>query len=320
MVPKKILVVKNDKIGDMVMTSGIFRELRNNFPLAEIIVVTSKANKPLIERNKNISKIFVLDYSPRKIRDFKEYLSMMKKLRREKIDLSLEMRGSFFNILFLHFFSRIKKSVGFGNSFFGRILLNKSWKKERDKTHSMEVRREILEKGGEIKVNEIWPQIVTNKEDLENVNAIIKKNNLRDFICLIPDASNEIRQWPLERFDKVIKFIHKKFPQYSLVITGVNKKKINFLHRRNPFTKKISIKNLREVYLFFKKSEMVLCQDGGAMHLAWAGKNNLVALVPEYLFNWIRPLGKNSHTISKKNIKDISVRDVKKEITSTLAP
>ena len=54
---KKILVLKNDKIGDMIVSSGFLREIRKAYPKAEITLIASEANKNLIEKSGYYDKI-----------------------------------------------------------------------------------------------------------------------------------------------------------------------------------------------------------------------------------------------------------------------
>ena len=97
---RRILVIKNDKIGDMVLSTGTFRELKRNFPKAGITVIASKSNKQIIEKNKNIDKIIVLDYPPRGYKGILNYFKLSKELKKENYDVGIDLRGSIINIFF----------------------------------------------------------------------------------------------------------------------------------------------------------------------------------------------------------------------------
>ena len=57
--PKKILVIRNDHIGDLILSSCVFRELRIAFPKERICVVASNSNNAIIEKNEQIDEIFI---------------------------------------------------------------------------------------------------------------------------------------------------------------------------------------------------------------------------------------------------------------------
>src|SRR3989344_9534756 len=58
---KKILVIRLDHAGDMLMTTPVFRALKKEFPNAELCVLCRPFVKSLIENNKNVSQIFTLE-------------------------------------------------------------------------------------------------------------------------------------------------------------------------------------------------------------------------------------------------------------------
>ena len=48
---KRVLILKYDRIGDMVVTTPIFRELKNAYPNISISVLASEENKDVIRYN-----------------------------------------------------------------------------------------------------------------------------------------------------------------------------------------------------------------------------------------------------------------------------
>jgi len=60
---KKILIIRNDKIGDLITTTSVFREIKKKIPKSEITVIVSKENKQVIEKNKYVDKLIVMNSS-----------------------------------------------------------------------------------------------------------------------------------------------------------------------------------------------------------------------------------------------------------------
>ena len=83
---KKILFLRHDnKLGDMIVSTVFYKNLKNLLPKAEIHVVSGPATKVIIENNKNISAIY-----PYK----KGWLSALKlglKLRKKNFDLVIDI-------------------------------------------------------------------------------------------------------------------------------------------------------------------------------------------------------------------------------------
>jgi ADP-heptose:LPS heptosyltransferase len=61
---KTILILRYDRIGDMVVTTPLFSSLRNGFPKARIIVLASPTNASVIVNNPDVDEIIIF---PKKI-------------------------------------------------------------------------------------------------------------------------------------------------------------------------------------------------------------------------------------------------------------
>lgn len=307
---KKILIIRNDNIGDIVTSSGLIKEIKCNFRKAHITFVASPLNKPLVEKNPNVDKLITLKSSPRRFSDFIRYLKAMIKIRKGKYDLSIDFRGGFFGIFFLSFLPSIKYRIGFANQSIGTPLLHEVWPKEKETSNSAILRRNLLNKSLGLKIKNYWPDIVTDKEDKIALFNLLKKYKLKNFICVAPDAFLEFKQWSIENFDILIKNISKKYPSHKIVLVGSNREKIKYLKKRNPQVITLINENLRVIYLLFKKASATIAHDGGPMHMAWAGNAKLIALLEKTLpFEWVKPLGENSRYIHK-DIKKISVKEI----------
>jgi len=314
---KKIILIRNDKIGDMVVSSNVITALKTRFPDAKIDIVTSKENKALVEENKKINKIYVLNYSPRTPNEFSSYFKLSKQIKKEKYDLGVAIRGSFFNIFFLLFLGNVKYKIGFYTNKISKVFLNYAHLKDfkGHATHNM-----IKMLNGALGTNfkPLWPEIATSKKDGSDVNRFIKQNKIKKFISMVIDASDEKRQWPLRNFDQLIKHLNKEYPKHRLLLLSVDKKKMNFLLKRNPHCISLLRKNLRHIFLLFKKTDLVITPDGGLMHLAWASRANLIAFIsPSVILEDTKPLGKKSKFIYKE-MSNIKLDEVKKLISETL--
>ena len=86
---KSVLILKYDRIGDMVVSTPIFRELKIAYPNISISVLASKANKDVIKNNPYIDKI----YTNYKNSVFKDLPTLLK-LRKKKFDVCIELEHS----------------------------------------------------------------------------------------------------------------------------------------------------------------------------------------------------------------------------------
>jgi ADP-heptose:LPS heptosyltransferase len=86
---KKILFLRYDRIGDMVITTPVFRELKFFFPEIRISVLASKTNQSVLLNNPYIDDIYI----NHKNNFFRDFLTLFK-LRKKKFDVCIEFDHS----------------------------------------------------------------------------------------------------------------------------------------------------------------------------------------------------------------------------------
>ena len=86
---KKVLILKYDRIGDMVVTTPIFRELKKAFPEISISVLASQINKDVIRNNPYIDEIYT-NYKNSIFSD----LPTLLRLKKKRFDVCIELEHS----------------------------------------------------------------------------------------------------------------------------------------------------------------------------------------------------------------------------------
>lgn len=82
---KKILFLRYDgKIGDMIINTLMFREIKKAYPDVEIGVVTRGANRQVIENNPHVDRIYDYDKNSKKLKKLAE------KIKNENYDLLID--------------------------------------------------------------------------------------------------------------------------------------------------------------------------------------------------------------------------------------
>jgi len=86
---KNILFLRYDRIGDMVISTPVFRELKLVYPDINIIVLASKDNQGVLANNPYVDKVFT-NHKNNLLSD----LSLLLKLRKQKLDICVEFDHS----------------------------------------------------------------------------------------------------------------------------------------------------------------------------------------------------------------------------------
>ena len=124
--PKKVLFIRLEHIGDMVMATPVFETWKNNYPQCKIHVLCKNLTKPIINDNPFVDKILTYEPSWFQSRDAEAKMTfseLIKKLRIEKYDIVFEMHGDIRNNYAAHLTKAY--SVGYGCRG-GGFLLNKT--------------------------------------------------------------------------------------------------------------------------------------------------------------------------------------------------
>ena len=84
--PKSILFLRHDgKIGDYIVSSFVFREIKKQSPNTKIGVVCSKKNAYLFEQNPYIDELYFV-----KTKDIRDYIRCGRELAKERYDVLID--------------------------------------------------------------------------------------------------------------------------------------------------------------------------------------------------------------------------------------
>ena len=86
---RNILFFRYDRIGDMVITTPVFRELKREYPEINISVLASKVNQTVLHNNPYVDKVYI-NYKNNLFKD----LPTLLKLRNNKYDVCVEFDHS----------------------------------------------------------------------------------------------------------------------------------------------------------------------------------------------------------------------------------
>jgi ADP-heptose:LPS heptosyltransferase len=319
---KKILLIRNDHIGDLVLSTAVFRELKKNLPEYKITLIANKVNKSLIEKNHYIDEIWELDIAEYTLKSIWNYFKMARKIKKENFEIGIDLRGSILNSILLLWLPRIKKRISRIDAhpiikpfLTSPIKINKN-------SHVTEDNLKIINKGLNLHAKDKKLEIITDKKDVKEVKEFLTKNKIKKYICCCPLTGLPEKQWSLKNWKKLIKELEKY--NKKILIFGIHKEKkfLENIAKENKNCILVLNYDLRKTSLIFKNSDLIITQDGGPMHIAWVIGAKLIELHNLFLYgmNKVIPLGKNSHVIYTKNkeMNSIAFEEVKKKIKEIL--
>ncbi len=87
-----ILMVRLRLIGDVVFTTPAIRALRRHYPDARLSYIVEEESAPIVRGNPHLDEVIVA-VSPRAPRRLRADLALIRRLRRERYDLAIDLHG-----------------------------------------------------------------------------------------------------------------------------------------------------------------------------------------------------------------------------------
>lgn len=291
---KKILVIQNQGIGDVVCLTPFLKELDKKN--CEIWLCISdnlvKLQKEFFEAEGYINY------------NLKSFVRVIYQIRKEKFDLVLIPDWALVHSA-IALFSKAKIILGFINdlSFKNRyhdkfILESVGYKLPQKKILNI-AKCHISERGNLI-LKELNLEIIDSSEIRFNNSMEMEKS-----ICLHVGADFIGRRWDLDKYIKLIKKIMKKYSHYEIKLLGGEKdyafnkyilEKINSPKVVN-LTKQLSLK---QTYQLLKKTVLFIGNDSGPMHMAAFSGIKTIGIMGPNIPEISGPLGSNSIAVINK--------------------
>lgn len=285
---KRIAVVKLTGMGSVVQSTPLLHTLRANFPNAELIFITSRANKELIRLLPMVTETWSID--DRSIASFMSSVNrLLTNFFSRRIDLYFDLEVYSYFSTFLTFLSNAKRKFGL-HRIEGRFRSG--------------VYHHVIYYNNHIPVAQVYLQlarmipVTSTVEVLYNFFQITNNNGSldskfpfqisSDFIVVNPNASElrVERRWGAQNFSVLINLLAGKFPSTQFVITGAANEieyvkevmtgiQSEFSSRVIDSSGKLSLKQLIGL---ISSCKMMVTNDSGPMHLAFAVEAPVVAL------------------------------------------
>lgn len=251
--PKKLLFIRNDKIGDAVVTLPVLRDLKLNYPGIELHVLCSETNYFILKNLGFIDKVFIYDKT--------KWNGQIKILHSENYDALIDLVSM--NKKIIWSLRRISKfrlgSRLFGLSWLYTYYLQTGWVSESDK--------QLITKKIEYALTDCFGFEFTKRDtSLPFDKTLPEENPNKEFDILVHLGTSELRKLDFEKEKELIESLkHKK-----LLITDSGPTE-RFTYYKNKYSSSSNISfrlypSLEAVSADAVKSRLLLCYDGGQSH------------------------------------------------------
>ena len=264
---RRILIVRQDRIGDVVLTTPIPRAIKSKWPDSFVALLVNNYSKDVYLYNPYVDKIIIYDDIP--ITGFKNFLAKLREIRNYRFTHSLMLLPSK-RINYMLFCCGIRRRIGVGHKFYQFITFVKgvSRYKYHPLRHEADYCMDLARKIG-IKSNDLTPQIYLTETERYQVAALrIKARKENKYLLGINSTSkNSAPNLRPEIYLQLIKRL-QNHNEFQLVIT--DNEVPNQLQSISGVEYPNSGARLRNSIVNFASLDCLISSSTGPMHIAAA--------------------------------------------------
>lgn len=294
--PARILVVKLDHAGDVILATPALRALRDSAPEVPIDVLIASGSSVVLEGNRSVARTLV--YDSRRYRrggDRKPGerggFGAMRQVARGGYTTIVELRGDWWTLL-LPFLAGANRRVDRGSVRVGQWFARRFTRagRARDQLHEVETNLEVvrpllhgsLAEGPAAEYVLSQPSSDTLAEKLHGLGVATEA----PLVCVHPGASWRPRAWRPERFADVADWIQEHYHALILFVGSADERDIEAAVRakvkgRRAFWLAGAL-TWAELAALLARSRLFIGNDSGPAHLAAAcGVPSVVLFGPQ---------------------------------------
>lgn len=297
---KRILVVRTDRIGDVLLSTPVIKALRQGYPHAYIAMMTSPYAKDIVEGNPYLDEVIIYD-KDNKHKNWRRSVKLSRNLKKKKFDLAVILHPTN-RVHLVTFLAGIRRRVGY-NRKFGFLLTDKiKHTKQQGDKHESEYALDLVRYLGIESDKTLFMPIKAASE--EWAEELFKKEGINKsdkLLAIHPAASCPSKIWPQERFAEAADKFISKYGFKVLLVAGTEDIALvdDIIRRmRNPAVNLAGKTSVSQLASILKRSRLFISNDSGPVHIATAVGTPVISI-----------FGRNQKGLSPKRWGPLGIKD-----------
>lgn len=269
---KRILIIRTDRVGDVVMITPMIRELRKTFPDSFLAALTNPNTADILLNNPHLDLILTDDLKK------DSFWKVVKDIKKNKFTDGLLVLPTE-RAAYQMFLAGIKNRIGVGKKLYEVITFMKSVSRNKyiplrhESDYCMDLARSLG-----VKADDLTPEIfITGKEKIfgkEILNSLgVNENDLK--IIVHTGSGKSSGNWSEDKFLKLIREILIKKEQVKIILTAREmsntfKENILSLNESRIVFADNHIHRLRDLICIIANTDLLIAASTGPLHLASA--------------------------------------------------
>ena len=280
----KILVIRIDRIGDLIASTPVFESIKKTYPDSHLAAMVSPYTKELLKNNPFVDEVIVYDGDGLH-KGVKALLNLARTLREKRFDVVMTLFSNFRLGLLVYIAGipeRIAPATKIAQIFYNRRVLQK---RSRSLKHETDYNLDLLKTlGVERTVRRIGLWTDSESEEAANrhivAQGLSKASEGHRLIGIHPGSGGSAGNWRPERYAELADKLISDYG-YTVLLTGSVKEKELLSAVKDTMRNKPSVylsDNILNFSALLKKLSVFVSSSTGPMHMAAAQKIPTVSI------------------------------------------
>lgn len=281
--PENILIVRTDRIGDLILTLPLAGLIKNQYPNCKVSFLIREYTKNIVSNHPHIDEVIVLRKNNGKV-SFSENLSIIKS---KKFDSCIVVYPTFLLSLIM-FFGGIKNRIGTGYRWYSFLFNHKVYEHRKNaERHELEFNVNLLGMlniTNNVDENNVRYDLRVNQSSLSIVDKILadeKIDSSKPILIVHPGSGGSSMDLPANRFSEMVKLLVSE--GYQVIITG-NKSEQTLCEEVKAGSNAVNLAgrfSIDELIALISLCSVFISNSTGPIHIAAALNKYVVGFYPK---------------------------------------
>ncbi len=217
----KILVVRPDRLGDVILSTPVFEVLRRHYPESHLSLLVRENVTPLLKGLPSLDQILIFDPDGRHA-GVKGFFRLRDELRVGQFDIAVVLQ-SHWKVALALFMARVRHRVGPLSKIYSYLLYNRGVRQRRSQVemHEADYNLQLLRTLGiQVSSRSVETRIFVSEEMQKPPREWLKKQGWRSepLILIHPGMGGSALNWPEAHYVELIRALLQE--GRSVLITG----------------------------------------------------------------------------------------------------
>ena len=271
--PQKILIVRTDRIGDVLLSTPVIKALRESYPDAHIAMMIGPYTKDIVDGNPYLDEVIIYDKDVRH-KSWKASRLFARNLKAKRFDLAIILHPTN-RVHLVTFFAGIPRRVGYDYKL-GFLLTERiKHTKQFGRKHELEYNLDVVRALGIVpKDKHVYMPIKPESEKwVDETLAHYGVTSADKLLAVHPGASCISKIWPVERFAEAADRLREKYGFKVLIVGGPKDRETTHALAEAMYEPGFDLggrTSISELASLLKRCRLFISNDSGPVHIASA--------------------------------------------------